>query len=88
MGADDGYVFEFGIAFNASFYPDVLQFTPIVGTGCDSSYWVEPNALTEVGPDCDWAIFDPTTPGIYTFQYRVLNDFGCEFTQEIHEFPG
>jgi gliding motility-associated-like protein len=83
VGADDGYVFEFGIAFNASFYPDVLQFTPIVGSGCDSSYWVEPNALTEIGPDCDWAIFDPTTPGNYTFQYRVVNDFGCEFTQDI-----
>lgn len=83
VGADDGYVFEFGIAFNASFYPNALQFTPIVGTGCDSSYWVEPNALTTIGPDCDWAIFDPTTPGNYIFQYRVLNDFGCEFTQEI-----
>jgi gliding motility-associated-like protein len=83
VGADDGYVFEFGIAFNSTFYPDALQFTPIVGTGCDSSYWVEPNALTEVGPDCDWAIFDPITPGNYTFQYRVMNDFGCEFTQEI-----
>ena len=83
VGADDGYVFEFGIAFNASFYPNVLQFTPIVGTGCDSSYWVEPNALTQIGPDCDWAIFDPATPGNYTFQYRVMNDFGCEFTQEV-----
>jgi hypothetical protein len=83
VGADDGYVFEFGIVFNASFYPNVLQFTPVVGTGCDSSYWVEPNALTQIGPDCDWAIFDPATPGNYTFQYRVLNDFGCEFTKEI-----
>jgi len=46
VSIDDGYVFEFGIAFNASFYPNVLQFTPVVGTGCDSSYWVEPNALT------------------------------------------
>jgi gliding motility-associated-like protein len=83
VGADDGYVFEFGIAFNASFYPDVLQFTPVVGNGCDSSYWVEPNALTTIGPDCDWAIFDPTQPGNYTFEYRVVNDFGCEFTQSI-----
>jgi gliding motility-associated-like protein len=83
VGADDGFVFEFGISFNASFYPDVLQFTPVVGNGCDSSYWVEPNALTTIGPDCDWAIFDPTTPGNYTFEYRVVNDFGCEFTQSI-----
>jgi gliding motility-associated-like protein len=83
VGADDGYVFEFGIQFAPQYYPNVLQFTPVVGSGCDSSYWVEPNALTQVGPDCDWAIFDPTTPGNYTFQYRVINDFGCEFTQDI-----
>jgi len=83
VGADDGYVFEFGIQFAPEFYPNVLQFTPVVGTGCDSSYWVEPNALTEIGPDCDWAVFNPTTPGNYTFQYRVVNDFGCEFTQEV-----
>lgn len=83
VGADDGYVFEFGIQFAPEFYPNVLQFTPVVGLGCDSSYWVEPNALTQVGPDCDWAIFDPATPGNYTFQYRVLNDFGCEFTKEL-----
>ena len=83
VGADDGYVFEFGIAFNASFYPDVLQFTPVVGSDCASSYWVEPNALTTIGPDCDWAIFDPTVPGNYTFEYRVVNDFGCEFTKSI-----
>jgi len=84
VGADDGYVFEFGIQFAPEYYPNVLQFTPVVGTGCDSSYWVEPNALTQIGPDCDWAIFDPATPGNYTFQYRVVNDFGCEFTQDIN----
>lgn len=83
VGADDGYVFEFGIQFAPSFYPNVLQFTPVVGLGCDSSFWVTPNDLTQIGPDCDWAIFDPATPGNYTFQYRVINDFGCEFTQEV-----
>lgn len=83
VGADDGYVFEFGIQFAPEFYPNVLQFTPVVGTGCDSSYWAQQSQLTQVGPDCDWAIFDPTTPGNYTFDYHVINDFGCEFTNSV-----
>lgn len=83
VGVDNGYVFEFGITFNASFYPDVLQFTPVVDDGCEGSYWVEPNELTTVGPNCDWAIFDPSAPGNYTFEYRVVNDFGCEFSETL-----
>jgi gliding motility-associated-like protein len=83
VGADDGYVFEFGIQFAPQFYPNVLQFTPVVGTGCDSSFWAQQSELTQVGPDCDWAIFDPTAPGNYTFDYHVINDFGCEFTNSV-----
>jgi len=83
VGADDGWVFEFGVAFNASFYPDVLTFTPIVGSGCDSSYWVNPEQFTLVGPNCDWAIFTPQAPGSYEFFYEVKNDFGCTYTDSL-----
>ncbi|MFM2201633.1 MAG: hypothetical protein RL040_833 [Bacteroidota bacterium] len=81
--ADDGYVFEFGIQFVSTLYPDLLEFTPVVGNGCDSSYWVNPEVFTSLGENCDWAVFDPTAPGIYTFYYEVVNDFGCVFSRSI-----
>jgi len=83
VGADDGWVFEFGVAFNASFYPDILTFTPIVGSGCDSSYWQNPEQYSFVGPNCDWAIFTPTQPGVYEFFYEVINDFGCSYQDSL-----
>jgi gliding motility-associated-like protein len=83
VGADDGYVFEFGIEFVATLYPDILTFTPIVGNGCDSSYWVNADVFQTVGENCDWAVFNPTIPGVYTFEYQVVNDFGCVFTDDI-----
>jgi gliding motility-associated-like protein len=83
VGIDDGNLFEFGIQFAPIFYPEALQFTPIVGNGCDSSYWVNPSVFTSIGDNCDWAIFNPTSPGLYTFEYEVLNDFGCQFNDSI-----
>ena len=84
VAADDGYIFEFGIQFISTLYPDLLEFTPIVGNGCDSSYWENATAFDTIGVNCDWAVFNPAAPGIYTFDYTVLNDFGCEFTQSIN----
>jgi len=83
VGADDGWVFEFGIQFAPEFYPALLTFTPTVGNGCDSSYWSNQNLLETIGGNCDWATFIPTEGGIYDFTYTVVNDFGCTYTSEV-----
>ena len=83
VGADDGYVFEFGIQFAPQFYPEILQFTPVVENSCAGSYWVNPSLFSEIGPDCDWAVFEPTAAGIFTLEYEVVNDFGCTYTDDI-----
>jgi subtilisin-like proprotein convertase family protein len=83
VGADDGFLFEFGVQFGAQYYPEALQFTPSVGNGCDSSYWVNSSIFSSIGENCDWAVFNPAAPGSYTFEYEVVNDFGCVFTDEI-----
>jgi len=83
VGADDGYVFAFGIQFGAQYYPEALQFTPSVGEDCNSSYWVNASLFSSIGENCDWAVFNPTAPGSYTLEYQVVNDFGCVFTDDI-----
>lgn len=84
VSVDDGYVFEFGIQFAPEFYPDVLQFTPVVDNGCAGSSWLNPGNFTLIGPDCDWAVFQPAVAGDYTLQYQVVNDFGCVYTDEVN----
>jgi subtilisin-like proprotein convertase family protein len=83
VGADDGYVFEFGVQFAPSFYSDNLQFTPTVDAGCEGSYWINPELFSQVGPNCDWAVFEPSSAGVYTMQYEVVNDFGCVYNEQI-----
>jgi gliding motility-associated-like protein len=83
VGADDGWVFEFGIQFAPEFYPALLTFTPTVGNGCDSSYWSNQSQLESIGSNCDWATFIPTEGGVYTFTYTVVNDFGCTYQSDV-----
>jgi gliding motility-associated-like protein len=83
VGADDGFVFEFGVQFAGEFYSDVLSFTPQVGDGCDSSSWSTLGQFYEVGPNCDWASYIAVQAGPQVFTYSVTNDFGCEFTEDV-----
>jgi subtilisin-like proprotein convertase family protein len=83
VGADDGYVFEFGVQFAPSFYSDILQFTPTVDAGCAGSYWLNPELFSQIGPNCDWAVFEPSSAGVYTLQYEVVNDFGCVYNDQV-----
>jgi gliding motility-associated-like protein len=82
--ADDGWIFEFGIQFDPSYYAPVITFTPVVDAGCEDSYWTNPLQLIEVGDDCDLAMFSPPLGGNYTLTYQVVNDFGCTFSESVN----
>ncbi len=80
--ADDGYIFDWGMAFNPQLYGDLMQFTPIYGAGCDSSWWEGPNIVnTELG--CDFICIEINETGIYDYTYTVINNFGCTFDTTI-----
>jgi gliding motility-associated-like protein len=81
-GADDGYIFDWGMAFNPQLYGDLMQFTPIYGPGCDSSWWEGPNIVnTEFG--CDFICIEINETGTYDYTYTVINNFGCTFDTTI-----
>lgn len=77
-GGDDGYLFDYGIQFDASFYGEVLNFEPVYGPGCDSTYWTGPGIVSE-SEGCDYIDVVLTQPGTYDFQYIAINNFGCSF---------
>lgn len=75
--ADDGTLFSFGLTLDPALYPNLVQFTPQIGHGADSSYWVMPSPFATVSPDGDVLSVNPTMPGTYTYNYVVIDNFGC-----------
>jgi gliding motility-associated-like protein len=82
LGADNGYIFEWGINFDPSLFPDITTFTPIIGLEIDSSFWEGPNIINT---SSDGNIIETlyTTPGTYQYTYFATNNFGCTFDTTI-----
>jgi hypothetical protein len=58
LGADNGYIFYWGINFNPALFPGITTFTPSIGVDSDSSYWTGPNIVV-IDADADIATIDP-----------------------------
>ncbi len=82
LGADNGYIFEWGIDLNPALFPDVTTFTPIYGPGADSTWWVGQNIGSTSG-NGDVITLDITIPGSYSYTYYATNNFGCTFDTTI-----
>jgi len=82
--ADDGTIFEFGVTFDPSFYPDLVEFTNTVGEDADSSFWniSDPYVISNT-PDLNLMTVQPTEVGTYSYSYQVVNNFGCEFDSTV-----
>ncbi|MBK8582442.1 MAG: hypothetical protein IPL86_11590 [Flavobacteriales bacterium] len=67
-----------GIDFNPALYDDLIEFTPVYGAACDSSYWTGPN-ITSTSANCNQTCVTPPAPGNYNYVYHVTDNFGCDY---------
>ena len=83
---DNGFVFDWAIAFTDSIYPSEFSFTPLFGLECDSTYWTtddDSNVLLAGDWDCaDLTVTNPS-PGVQTYTAHAINNHGCEYTQDV-----
>ncbi len=82
LGADNGYIFSWGLNLNPALFPDVTTFTPIYGQGADSTWWEGPY-IGMLSDDADVATLDLPGPGSYDYTYYATNNFGCTFDTTI-----
>ena len=74
---DNGYIFSWKLNFDPSILPADLSFTPtIVSESWDS----DPSILNATG---NTITVQPTTSGTHCYTYRVLDDFDCEYTEQV-----
>ena len=90
--ADDGVVFSFGLTLDPALYPDLVEFTPQIGLGADSSFWNMPAPFaSNISPNGDAMTITPTAAGSYTYTYTVMDNFGCtndsSFVLTVNENP-
>lgn len=78
VGADDGWIFNWGIFFDPSLFPEDLTFTPVFDANCTSTFWSGPALQNDA--DCDNAEASPTNAGNNVYTYTAIDDFGCTYT--------
>lgn len=78
VGSDDGWIFDWAVFFDPSLYPEDLSFTPVFQDNCQFTYWQGNNLVNDAL--CDTATVSPTAPGISTYTYVAIDDFGCTYS--------
>jgi len=84
QGVDDGYIFQWGLTFDASLYPAPETYQNVIVT----DFWS--NDPTIVSGQSDTAIVVvPTVPGYHSYTYNVVDNFGCSYdtTVQIYALP-
>lgn len=82
VGIDDGWIFQWGVAFAAEEGAIPLSFTPSFGTSCDSTFWTG-NFIVDTDPLCDSAWVVPTEGGTQTYTYNAIDNFGCAYSSTV-----
>ncbi len=75
--ADDGQLFSFSLNLGPDLYPDELEFTPQILPGPATSFWSNAPFATINDNNLDEITVTPTLPGDFTYDYTVVDDFGC-----------
>jgi subtilisin-like proprotein convertase family protein len=78
LGIDDGYIFQWGIQFDASLYPDAESYQNVV----TSDFWTsDPTIIT--GQSDTALIVLPNVSGSHSYTYNVVDNFGCAYDTTV-----
>jgi len=75
---DDGYIFEWGLYFDASFFPGMGSYQNTVG----SSFWsTDPTIIS--GQNDTLIVIQPNTVGANYYTFNIIDDFGCAYDTTV-----
>ncbi len=77
IDGDNGYVFSWDLNFDPSIKPADLSFTP---TMISESWDADPSIINVTG---NTITVQPAASGSNCYTFRALDDFGCEYTQQV-----
>ena len=77
LAIDNGYIFSWGMEFDPAIQPPELSFTPVI----TSEGWDPDPSITNTTGNT--ITVQPATAGQHCYTYRVTDDFGCEYTEQV-----
>ncbi len=77
LAIDNGYIFEWWLEFDPNLQPPEYSFTPEI---VSESWDPDPTIVSISGQDI---VVQPDSDGTFCYTYRVIDDFGCEYEEEI-----
>lgn len=78
QGIDDGYIFQWGIYFNANLYPDQEGYQNTI----ISDFWSNNPSIIS-GQNDTAIVIQPLTAGTSYYTYNVTDDFGCDYDTTV-----
>jgi len=81
LGIDDGYIFEWGLFFDASYFPGLAGYQNTVA----SEYWTNDPTIIS-GQNDTLLVVQPNTAGNYFYTYNITDDFGCDYDTTVSLF--
>jgi subtilisin-like proprotein convertase family protein len=81
LGTDDGYIFEWGLFFDGSYFPGLAGYQNTVA----SEYWENDPTIIS-GQNDTLLVIQPNVPGDYNYVYHITDDFGCEYDTTVTLF--
>lgn len=78
-GADDGFLCAWTMEFAPELYPELTNFTPVLGTSAlDSAQWTGANVVTDPNTPLI-AVVNTPEPGTFSYVFSVTDNFGCTY---------
>jgi len=81
LGIDDGYIFEWGLFFDPSFFPDLSGYQNTIV----SSQW-EPHPSIISGQNDTVLVVQPSSTGWTNYTFSVIDDYGCPYDTVVGLF--
>ena len=78
LGIDDGYIFEWGLYFDASYFPGLSGYQNYVV----NEYWGNDPTIIS-GQNDTLLVVQPNTVGDYSYTYYITDDFGCNYDTTV-----
>jgi gliding motility-associated-like protein len=79
IGADNGYICEWGIAINPAINPNSEFYT----VGISNGEWISP---TVVGVSDSLSYAVPDSNGVYFYTFQITDEYGCTFDTIVDVF--
>lgn len=78
LGTDDGWIFEWGLYFDPSFFPGSTGYQNTVVT----EDWQDHPTIVS-GQNDTLLVVQPDTPGYTYYVYELTDDFGCDYDTTV-----